>query len=290
MHRSPPRRVCVHKRPLSRLERGGLAPGVVVDAAHHGLELLARARLNVRGAAERDEVLCALLPLDWLAELPLEQAADLVDRGVGLASHVGVNLDGRHLDRRLVERLAQRVGGGLHVGRVEGARDGKHLCILGAHRDDDLAKLLEDLGVARAGSPLGEHVVGNVRLLAAADRGGGLVERVLQHRVRRARDGRHRALVLRVVGSRVHRLCARLDELQPLLEGERAGEDEGGVLAEREARGHLDLLEHLWRLLLRLLHRRQRADKDGGLRVERAVELLLRPLRAEPDQVVAENL
>ena len=50
------------------------------------------------------------------------------------------------------------------------------------------------------------------------------------------------------------------------------------------------LLEHVGRVGLRLLHRRERADEDRRLRVQRRVELLLRPLRAEVDEVVAEDL
>mmetsp|Transcript_30981 Transcript_30981/g.100101 ORF Transcript_30981/g.100101 Transcript_30981/m.100101 type:complete len:499 (-) Transcript_30981:21-1517(-) len=272
----------------SRLERGCLGPGVLVDSAHHGLELLARPRLDVRGAAEGDEVLGALLPLDRLDQLPLEQGPNLVHRAVRLASHVGVDLDRRHLDGRLVERLAQRIGRRRHVRRVEGARHGQHLCVLGAHGHHNLAQLLEHLGVTRASAALGEHVVGDVGLLAAAHRRARLVERVLQHGVRAARHGSHRALV--GVSSGVHRLGARLDQLEALLKGERAGKDEGRVLAQREPGGHLDLFQHLRRVLLGLLHGGERADKDGRLRVERCVELLLGSLGAEADHVIAQNL
>ena len=64
---------------LRLVEGDALAPRVVVDAAHHRLELLAGAGLDVLGAAERDEVLGALLPLDGLEQLALEEGADLVD-------------------------------------------------------------------------------------------------------------------------------------------------------------------------------------------------------------------
>merc|ERR1719152_405523 len=80
------------------LERDGLVPRVLVDAAHHGLELLARAGLDVLRVAARDEVLGALLPFDALEELALEERLDLVDGRVGLAGDVGVDLDGGHLD------------------------------------------------------------------------------------------------------------------------------------------------------------------------------------------------
>ena len=50
---------------------------------------------------------------------------------------------------------------------------------------------LARLEIARARAPLGEHVVCDVGLLAAAHRGRRLVEGLLQRRVRRAGDGRH---------------------------------------------------------------------------------------------------
>mmetsp|Transcript_34362 Transcript_34362/g.81829 ORF Transcript_34362/g.81829 Transcript_34362/m.81829 type:complete len:401 (+) Transcript_34362:113-1315(+) len=281
-----PPAVCVVE--VSGVERDGLGPRVRVDAPHHGLELLARAGLDVLRAAQRDEVLGALLPHDGLEELPLELLADLLDALVRLAGHVRVDLDRGHLDVRRVQSLRERLLRRLHEGRVEGAGDVEHLRLLGAERGGDLAHLLEHLEIARARAPLGEHVVCDVGLLAAAHRGRRLVEGLLQRRVRRAGDGRHASG--RSLRGGVHGLGARLDDPQAVLEGERAAEDERRVLAEREAGGALDLLEHVGRLLLGLLHRGEAADEDGRLRVEGRVELLLRSLGAEADHIVAEDL
>ena len=50
---------------------------------------------------------------------------------------------------------------------------------------------LARLEIARARAPLGEHVVCDVGLLAAAHGGRRLIEGLLQRRVRRAGDGGH---------------------------------------------------------------------------------------------------
>ena len=159
----------------SGVERDGLGPRVRVDAPHHGLELLARAGLDVLRAPQRDEVLGALLPHDGLEELPLELLADLLDTLVRLTGHIGVDLvggaytvtvrgtvrgstgyagggeawsdlDRGHLDVCRVESLRERLLRRLHEGRVEGAGDVEHLRLLGAERGGDLAHLLEHLG------------------------------------------------------------------------------------------------------------------------------------------------
>mmetsp|Transcript_41161 Transcript_41161/g.86159 ORF Transcript_41161/g.86159 Transcript_41161/m.86159 type:complete len:317 (-) Transcript_41161:565-1515(-) len=275
---------------LKRLtvKRDGLRPGVLVDPAHHSLELLAWAGLYVLAAAQGEQVLRTLLPLDGLKHLPLEQLLDLLNAAVRLARDVRVDLDGGHSDLSLGEGLRERLGGLGHVGRVEGAGDGEHLGLLGALLDHNVAERLEHRLVAGAGAALREHVVGDVRLLARANLGRSCVERLLQDGVRGARDGGHRARV--GLGRSVHGLSARLDQLEAVFERERARKDERRVLAEREARRHLDLLQHLGRVLLRLLHGSQRHGEDGRLGVESGVELLLRALRAEAYHVVAHDL
>mmetsp|Transcript_14037 Transcript_14037/g.31979 ORF Transcript_14037/g.31979 Transcript_14037/m.31979 type:complete len:234 (+) Transcript_14037:662-1363(+) len=233
-------------------------------------------------------MLHALLPLHRLEHLPLEHVLDLFHALVRLAGHIRVHLDLRHRDFGQSERLGERLRGLAHVRRVESSRDGKHLSLLRAHRQDHLAELREHLLVAGTRATLREHVIGDVRLLARTDLFRGLVERLLQYRVRDAGDGRHPTR--RRLGRGVHGLGPRLHELEAIFKRERAGKDERGVLSERETGGGLDLLEHLRRLLLGLLHGSKREREDGRLRVERGVQLLLRPLCDETDHIIAHHL
>lgn len=76
--------------------------------------------------------------------------------------------------------------------------------------------------------------------------------------------------------ARLHALAAQLDQLEAVLERHSARESQRGVLAEREAGGHVDGVDG--RLALRgadLLDSGQRGDVDGGLRDGGRVQLLL---------------
>ena len=74
-HRLPLRRV----RSLGALflESDGLGPGVLVDPAHHGLELLARPRLHVLRVPHLDHIQSRLLPSHRLEKLTLQKRLDL---------------------------------------------------------------------------------------------------------------------------------------------------------------------------------------------------------------------
>jgi len=90
---------------------------------------------------------------------------------------------------------------------------------------------------------------------------------------------------------RRHRLRAHLHQAQAVLHGHGAGEDERGVLAQREAgAGGGGVRRRSALLRLELLHRRQAGKEERWLRVLSVVQLRLRPLQAQAEQVVAQDV
>ena len=106
------------------LQDAHLPPRVLVNPPHHRLELLARSRLDVRRVEVEGlrRLLHALLPLDRLDELPLQERLDLLDRVKLHAGDVRDDVARRHLHRRLINHLAESLRRRLHVRRMKRAR------------------------------------------------------------------------------------------------------------------------------------------------------------------------
>ena len=122
------------------------------------------------------------------------------------------------------ERLAQALASRRHERRVERSADRERQDPLRAERAGEVGDALEGLGGAGDDDLAGRVEVGDPGLAL------GTLARGLDVVVFEAEDGDHRPGAL--LGGVLHRGAALGDEAQPVLEGERAGRDEGGVLAE----------------------------------------------------------
>ena len=106
--------------------------------------------------------------------------------------------------------------------------------------------------------------------------GGGRVADLLQVRVREANDRQH---AVRLAGGSCgsHALGAHFDDLEAVLEGERAGVNQRGVLAQRQAGAGGGAVRRARILRAQLLHRGQAGHEQRRLRILRLVKLRLGP-------------
>ena len=89
---------------------------------------------------------------------------------------------------------------------------------------------------------------------------------------------------------RRHRLGAHLDNLEPFLERHRAREHERGVLTQRQTGTRGARLHDGGGIDSELLHRGETREEKRGLRELGGVQLLLRPVDADVEQVVPEDI
>ena len=163
-------------------------------------------------------------------------------------------------DRRGLEGRAQALGGRLHERRVEGAGDVQAPGAGAGLVARDVLGLVERVDGPAEHELAGGVVVGDHEAQARGE-GAHALTVAAEHRDHAA------GVALAGVG---HRGRALVDEPHGVLELQRAGGDQRGVLAERVAGGgaRLGLLVGL---LAPLVPRRDRAQEERGLLVARAL-------------------
>mmetsp|Transcript_18033 Transcript_18033/g.46508 ORF Transcript_18033/g.46508 Transcript_18033/m.46508 type:complete len:526 (+) Transcript_18033:35-1612(+) len=269
-------------------DAGAVLGRVLVDALQDACADRARAALVSSPEVARDHVRHLLLPEDRAGHLLREGGADGLRVLVRLAVNVGDHRDARLLDLHRLEHLLELLHRRRHeVGVERASHRQRHRHARFEFGLGDLDELRASLLVAGHGVVALAQVVRNLHGLARV--GGRLLAQLGALLGVETNNGDHGGL--HRVGRRLHCLAARLRDLHAVLEAQRPGEAEGAVLAEGEAHGHGGLLDRGVALLLaQLLDGRHRGREDRRLRDGRGVKLFLRPVHAEVQQVVAENL
>mmetsp|Transcript_20521 Transcript_20521/g.47400 ORF Transcript_20521/g.47400 Transcript_20521/m.47400 type:complete len:271 (+) Transcript_20521:248-1060(+) len=202
--------------------------------------------------------------------------------------HVGDHRDAGLLDLDLRERLLQLRNRRLHEIGVEGASHSKRDRHTGLELGlGNFCHLGTRVLAARHGVVARAEVVCDLDLAARQLR--GLFAHLVNH-IHIQSDDAHHAALLRLRG-RLHGLATDLDHLEAVLEGNSSRKAQRSVLTEAQTSSDGRLIDSLVAgVLPEPLHGRQRRNIDSRLAVDSGVELLLGPLNANLQEVVAEHI
>mmetsp|Transcript_90748 Transcript_90748/g.194639 ORF Transcript_90748/g.194639 Transcript_90748/m.194639 type:complete len:306 (+) Transcript_90748:194-1111(+) len=278
---------------LSYLHARRLVPDLIVDALHHGLDLLLRAALIELGHPVLDHGLDDGRPKHWAHQLPAQQLHDLRRTGArrkALASGVHIDLATRrlHVGKGLVESLLQLLLRRLHQRGVKAAARLEKLGLQGTSLLRQLLELIDRFLRTSTREAFGEERVGDPADGALTLTLLGLSAEALEHIPLQPDDRQHGLLSNR--GSLLHGLAPQLHQLQRILEAEHACGAERCVLSEGKARHTLGALHGLRFLRPQFGHRGETAHEHGGLAVSCLSELVLRALQTELQEIVAKNI